>query len=408
VSTPDLPPAPPPGPSELRRLSALIATCAIDTLGFAVILPLLPFYALELHAQPVVIGLIISSFSLAQLVSAPLWGHVSDRYGRRPALLIGLTGSCLAYVVFAFASNLWLLFASRIIQGAGGGTTGVAQAYVGDSVEPAGRARALGWLSSATSVGIMIGPAIGSLAARGGRAVPGLVAAALCAANIAFAWRWLPESRPARGAGPHAPASQSLWRSAAGILLHPGSVVARLVWVYAVGMLAFTSLTAVLPLYLGATFGFTASTIGYVFLYVGLLSLVMRSVCLGPIVKRIGETWAMRAGAGFLAAGFFAYPLAHSLWGLAAVVPLVPVGTALLFPSTTALMSRASDPRALGATMGIAQTFAGVSRLVAPILATAAYQHLGHAMPFYLAGTIVLAAATAIASLARRGAAPEP
>ena len=114
-------------------------------------------------------------------MAAPLWGRVSDRYGRRPALLIGLTASAIAYVVFGFADSVWLLFLSRLVQGAGGGTTGVAQAYVADTIEPEDRARALGWLSAATSAGVMLGPAIGSFAAhfgrdgagaRGGGAVP--------------------------------------------------------------------------------------------------------------------------------------------------------------------------------------------------------------------------------------------
>ena len=107
------------------RLTILIATCSVDMIGFAIVLPLLPFYALELKASPVIIGLIISSFSVAQLLSSPIWGRVSDRYGRRPALLIGLSASALAYVIFALADSVWLLFLSRLIQGAGGGTTGL-------------------------------------------------------------------------------------------------------------------------------------------------------------------------------------------------------------------------------------------------------------------------------------------
>src|SRR5436309_518032 len=126
---------------QLGRLSPLIAACCVDMIGFAMVLPLLPFYALELKATPVVIGMIISSFSVAQLLSSPVWGRVSDRYGRRPALLIGLSASAIAYLVFAFAGSVWLLFLSRFIQGAGGGTTGVAHAYVADTVPPADRAR---------------------------------------------------------------------------------------------------------------------------------------------------------------------------------------------------------------------------------------------------------------------------
>jgi len=130
--------------SQFRRLSVLIAVNFVDMIGFMIVLPLLPFYALKLNATPETIGRLIASFSIAQLLAAPLWGRMSDRYGRRPALLIGLSASAIAYVVFGLASSVWLLFLSRLVQGAGGGTTGVAQAYVADTVEQADRARALG------------------------------------------------------------------------------------------------------------------------------------------------------------------------------------------------------------------------------------------------------------------------
>jgi multidrug resistance protein len=373
--------------TKLRRLAVLIAVNFVDMIGNMIVLPLLPFYALKLEATPETVGRLIASFSIAQLLAAPLWGRVSDRYGRRPALLIGLSASAVAYVVFGLADSVWLLFASRIVQGAGGGTTGVAQAYVADTIEPADRARALGWLSAATSAGVMIGPVIGSFAAHFGQAAPGLIAALLCLVNVFFAWRWLPESRrePHGAARPRRP----IWHPAWTAVRHPSEVVARLIWIYAAGMLAFSAMTSTIALYLGAEFALDETTIGYVFLYVGILSFVMRSLLLGPIVDRIGETWAMRLGTGLLAVGLVLYPWPHSLWLLAVVIPLVPVGTALLFPATTSLMSSHSDPSELGTTMGVAQTFAGVSRVIAPLLATMAFQRLGHGWPFYLAGGVV-------------------
>ncbi|MBA2458393.1 MAG: MFS transporter [Gemmatimonadales bacterium] len=373
--------------AKFRRLAVLIAVNFVDMLGFMIVLPLLPFYALELSASPEIIGWLIASFSIAQLLSAPLWGRVSDRYGRRPALLIGLTASAVAYAVFGFAESIWLLFLSRLVQGAGGGTTGVAQAYVADTMAPADRARALGWLSAATSAGVSLGPALGSLSARFGQEAPGLVAAALCVVNIAFAWRWLPESKPRDDGVPRI--RRPVWFSAWSALRHPGTGLARLLWIYGIGMLAFSAMTSVLSLYLGAEFGLDATTIGPIFTYIGVLSFVMRSLLLGPIVDRLGEAWTMRIGTVLLVLGLVLYPLPRTLWGLAAVIPLVPIGTALLFPSTTSLMSRHSDPREFGATMGLAQTFAGIARVAAPLLATVAFQRLGHGWPFYLAGACV-------------------
>lgn len=375
-------------PSELKQLSVLIATCCIDMMGFAMVLPLLPFYALKLNATPEVIGLMTATFSIAQLVSAPYWGRFSDRYGRRPALLVGLSASAVAYVIFGLAGTIWLLFLSRLVQGAGGGTTGVAQAYVADTVRASQRTKALGWLSAATSAGVAIGPAIGSFSnAHFGPAAPGLVAAGLCLTNVAFAWRWLPESRqPATGAHPRRP---PVWHAALEVVEHPARPISRLIWIYGVGMLAFACLTSVLALFLDAEFGITAETIGYFYSYVGVLSFVMRSVLLGPIVARLGEARTMRAGTWILVAGLVGYTVVPNLWVLAAIIPLVPIGTALLFPSTTALMSRASAKEELGTTMGVAQTFAGIARVTAPVVATVAFQRLGHSAPFYLAAAIV-------------------
>ncbi|HEX8905960.1 MAG TPA: MFS transporter, partial [Longimicrobiaceae bacterium] len=188
------------------NLAALMFAAFVDMMGLLMVVPQLPFVATRLGAGGFVVGALVSSFSLAQLLSAPLWGRFSDRYGRRPVLLTALTASVAAYLIFAWASvpadghrsasfYLWLLFLSRIVQGAGGGTVGVIQAYVADSTEPRDRARALGWLSAATNLGVSIGPALGSLSlAFWGARAPGVLAAALCAANIGFVWMFVRES----------------------------------------------------------------------------------------------------------------------------------------------------------------------------------------------------------------------
>src|SRR5499426_722045 len=161
---------------QFRRLMVLIAVATVDMMGGAMVFPLIPFYALKLKASPTTIGMIIASFFVAQLISAPIWGRVSDHYGRRPALLIGLGASTAAFFLFGFANAVWLLLLCRIVQGLGGGTTGVLQAYVSDTVPPEDRARSLGWLSAGTNVGTMIGPVLGSFAAAWGQATPGILA----------------------------------------------------------------------------------------------------------------------------------------------------------------------------------------------------------------------------------------
>jgi len=239
----------------MRNLWVLMATAFVDMMGFAIVFPLLPFYAKNLGISPVKIGLLIASFSIAQLATSPLWGRLSDRYGRKPVLLVGLSAACLAFIVFAFADSFWLLLLSRSVQGAGGGMTGVVQAYVGDSTDPRMRARALGWLSAATSTGVMIGPAIGSAAAHWSPHAPGLVAAAICLTNITFAWRFLPESRPA-----HARPVRGIRTAMMHVLTRPFDPQPRLIWIYTIGMGAFTAMSACVALYLNHRFGITERT----------------------------------------------------------------------------------------------------------------------------------------------------
>src|SRR6266496_1018179 len=209
---------------EVRKIPAklftLMITAFIDMVGLLMIIPLLPFYVKELSGSGLTVwhfqigvgtitGFIVTSYTVAQLLSAPLWGKFSDRVGRRPTLLIALAASGIAYLIFGFAHSLLLLFVSRLVQGAGGGTVGVIQAYVADSTDPKDRARALGWLSATTNLGVALGPALGSFAiALGkrdiipgshtlqmGHAAPGIMAAGLCLINMIFAWRYLSESR---------------------------------------------------------------------------------------------------------------------------------------------------------------------------------------------------------------------
>jgi MFS family permease len=153
---------------------------------------------------------------------------------------------------------------------------------------------------------------------------------------------------------------------------------------------AFTSLSAVVALYLGFRFGVTERTIGWVFVYIGALSVVMRAVVLGRLVDRFGETRVMRTGAIMLGLGMLLYTVPGSIWMLAFVIPLVPMGTALLFPSVTALSSHHSDARELGQMMGVQQAFGGIARVVAPLVATWLYQHLGPRDPFFAAATVML------------------
>lgn len=368
-------------------------TAFIDMAGMLMVLPLLPFYAMNFGAGGFIVGLLVSSFAIAQLLSAPLWGRFSDRYGRRPALLVGLTASAIAYVVFAYADSLWLLFLSRLVQGAGGGTVGVIQAYVADALEPEQRAKGLGWLSAATNAGVAIGPVLGSLSSQLGREAPGLLAAALCVINVFFASRYLSESRDMAEAR-SLPAQRGRSREALGrVISHSGDPASRLIWIYALAMGAFNGVTAILALFLAARFDVTEKTIGFFFMYIGTLSVVTRALILGPAVDRFGEARLSRIGSVLLAVGiaampFMPKPAGMSLLPLAIAVALLPLGTAFTFPCVTAMLSRVTPSHERGLYMGVQQTFGGVARVLFPILAGWAFDRV-IALPFLVSATLV-------------------
>lgn len=381
-------------------------TAFVDMVGLLMVLPLLPYYATRfvgkgplwraldtvgLGGEGTVIALLVSSFAVAQLVSAPAWGRVSDRFGRRPALLIGLGASGIAYVVFALAGTLELLFLSRIVQGAGGGTVGVIQAYVADATEPKDRAKSLGWLSAATNAGVAIGPVLGSLAARLGPMAPGFVAAALTLVNMVFAWKYLTESNV--HAGHHTGERPVVQRSRTAlrrVATHPGEPASRLVWMYAIGMGAFQGMTAILALFLLDRFGIDEKGIGWVFMYIGILSVVARALLLGPAVDRYREPRLSRYGIVLLALGLAALPLSFSYVSLAIAIALIPLGTAFTFPCVTGMLSQVIPNHERGLYMGVQQTFGGLARVAGPIWAGFAFDYLGKGVPFWTGAALAL------------------
>jgi len=364
--------------------------------------PLMAFYAKRMNAADWMVGPLIASFAVAQLISSPVWGKLSDRYGRRPAMIIGLSGSALAYAIFGFAGSLWMLFASRIVQGLGGGTTGVAQAYVADTMVPAERAKALGWISAATSAGVLIGPVIGSIARRFGTEVPGLVAAGLMLLCVVFAWKWLPESRVTHThtpSGQQLPPGRSIKEALWQIVEHPSAPAHRVIWIYVVGMLALNVVIGVMALYFKDVYGVTEETIGYFFTVFGVVGVLMRFGLVGWFNQRFGEIRTMQLGTISLFLGLALMPLPAALLppGAAIVVfilflTLVPVGTALLFPASTSLVSQRVPRHELGLVMGAQQTLRGIASIVGPVGATLAFDKLGHGVPFLIAALVVAVA----------------
>ncbi|PYO71697.1 MAG: hypothetical protein DMD64_13750 [Gemmatimonadetes bacterium] len=389
----------------MKRLSVLMAVAFVDMMGLMIIWPLLPLYANNLGASATVVGLLAASFPVAQLVASPVWGYVSDRYGRRPALLVGLGASAFAYVVFGFAHTVWLLFVSRFVQGLGGGTTGVVQAYVADAMLPRERAKALGWLSAATSAGVIIGPAIGSFMHRFGEAAPGLFASALVLVNVAFAWKWLPESRWSQAGvtrtgreGPRpsvtlGDAVRNIVQPAVRVVADPTRPISLLIWIYALAMLAFNALPPIFSLYLHDRFAITADQIGFFFMVFGAVGVLMRTAPVGWFNAKLGEVRTMQVGTLLLLAGFILVPLAPTLTLFVCAQILLPLGTALLFPANSALVSHRAHHDEIGLTLGVQQTYRGLAAIVGPVYAGGAYQSLGQHIPFFISAAIIVVVA---------------
>ncbi len=376
----------------MARLLVLFVTAFVDMVGLTMIIPLLPYYATDFGADATMVGFLISAFSIAQLAVAPAWGRFSDRYGRRPAILAGLLLTGASYVLFAFAGSILALLISRLIQGAGGGTIGVVQAYVADASPAQERTKSLGWLSVVTSLGAVAGPAFGSaLIALGGRRAPGLAAATLSLLVAAFAWRFLRESRELRHSAAHSVPSETTGRAAIlRVVTHWREPASRLIWIYTIGIGAFYGTIQTAPLLLSGRFGVTESNIGYFVMYLGGMGVIVRSLLLGRMVDRLGEVRLARLGVVLLSLGLAAAGLAHGYPALALGFTLMPIGTAFLFPCVTGLLSRVVPSAERGLYMGVQHTFGGVSRVAFPIAAGFLMDHAGVGVPFWLSGILVL------------------
>jgi MFS family permease len=375
------------------RLPVLFVTAFVDMVGLTMIVPLLPFYATELGASATVVGILVSAFSVAQLAVAPLWGRSSDRYGRRPAIIAGLLLTAGAYVIFAFAGSVLVLLLSRLLQGLGGGTIGVVQAYVADASSSEERTKSLGWLSAVTSLGAVAGPAFGSLMiSLGGRHAPGIGAAALAILVAGFAARFLTEPRELKTSGSHAAVSTtSPGQAILRVLSRWREPASRLIWIYTVGIGAFYGTIQVVPLLLMNRLGITEKNIGYFVMYLGGMGVVIRTLLLGRMVDLLGEARLSRLGLVLLAAGLGCTGLADH-WGLLFLgFTLMPLGTAFLFPCVTGLLSRVVPGNQRGLYMGVQHTFGGVSRVLFPVAAGFLMDRFGVGVPFWTAALLVLA-----------------
>jgi MFS transporter, DHA1 family, tetracycline resistance protein len=400
----------------MRKPSVLVVflTVFIDLVGFGIIVPLIPVYSRHFGAQGYVIGLAFAAFSAMQFIFAPIWGKASDRYGRRPILLISTAGAALSYVLFARSAvienhtlALSLMIASRVFAGLCGGNITVAQAYIADITPPENRSRRMGLIGMAFGLGFIFGPVIGGLSLKylGGTG-PGWVAAGLCAANFFLALAILGESH-VPGAAPMVDRPHlDQWLHT---LKQPR--IGLLVVVFFLSTFCFSCFESTLPLIVSDNFRLdiradetAATTITYLFAYCGIIGAFVQGGAIGRLVKKWGEPKLIAVSLVLTALSMAWLPFIRGVvplsWGvlfetagwpwvlMLVALAVMSVGTALTRPPLFGLLSNLTSTAEQGANIGVAQGAGSLARILGPMFATALLPYT-QVFP-YLACTVIL------------------
>ena len=352
-----------------KRLLTIFGIVFVDLVGFGLIIPLLPFYAQTFGANDIVVGLLVASYAAAQLLGGPLLGRLSDRYGRRPILLVSIFGTLLGFLLLGLAGALWMIFLSRIIDGLTGGNITVAQAYLSDISDEKNHSKAFGVIGAAFGLGFIIGPAAGGLLSAGGNYnLPAFIAVGLAAINLLLVFFLLPESltpelraaMAVRGARP-AFTLGALWSALSkprvGPLLH-------IRFFYG---LAFAMFQSIFSQY-ASRLGLSVQTTGFVLTYVGVLAVFMQGFAVARLNKRFDDRMLIFASAGVLAISMLAWSLATNVWILLLVITPISISGAVLNTILGSSLTKAVYPEEIGGTLGLSTATESLTRVIAPSL----------------------------------------
>lgn len=402
---------PPRTPGSGSRV-VLFFTVFIHLLGFGIIIPLLPYYAEHFGASGLTVGLLTTSFSLAQFLFAPIWGRLSDRIGRRPVLLGSLILTGVSYLVFAVATSLPVLFLSRIFAGIAGATLSTAQAYIADTTTAENRTKGMGMIGAAFGMGFIFGPAMGGVLSKWGFSVPAYAAAGLATVAFLFAMFRLRESLPPeeREAAARRRENAATFREA---LARP--VVGLVLVLFFVTTLCFSGMEAILALFCERFFAWGPHQIGYLFAYVGVVAAIMQAGIVGALAKRFGERALVRAGlllmgAAFITAGIVP-PLAihdptHVVGGVLAtffaVMGVIAIGSGLTTPSLSSLVSLATPADEQGGILGVYQSLGSLGRATGPFLGGLVFDVVSPGAPLWIAGSVMVVASFVAARISLR------
>ncbi len=395
----------------MNRLSPLVAiflTVFVDLVGFGIVIPLLPFYAEHFQAGPEMVTLVMAIYSFMQFVFSPTWGWLSDRYGRKPILLVSLAGISLSYVWTGYADGLVELLAARALAGIMAGNISAAQAYIADVTPPERRAQGMGLIGAAFGLGFIVGPALGGVLAGADPhnphvVAPALSSAALSLAALVFALVFLreslaPEARREAALKPHAGRFALLaaaWR---------GGELRLLVVLFFLVSFAFAGLEATFAMWSERVFGWGATQNGYLFAYAGVLAVIVQGGLMRRLAATFGEKRLLIQGALALALGLALIPFARSLPLLLVAMALVAYGGGTSNPSLSSLISLAAAKTMRGGVLGISQSAASLARILGPAFAGAVFTLAGHNGPYVTGAAVMLLVLLLAIRLERRGA----
>lgn len=371
--------------SKRRALLAVFLTIFVSLIGFGIVIPLLPFYAKKFQASELQIGLLFASFSAAQLLASPILGEWSDRFGRRPVLILSLLGSAASFVMLALAPNLVWLFLSRLLDGFTGGNITTARAYIADISPPEKRAKNFGLIGAAFGLGFILGPALGGGLAHFGLVVPAWVAAGISLLAAGYALFALPETAhttPAKRPSPWCEMPATLTRSPA----------ARLLWLNFILWVGFSIYQTTFPLFAATRFGLGPKEIGYVLAVVGVVGAFSQVALVGRVVHALGEKLTLLLGVWLNIIGLTGAAFTHSLWLFYLLVGVASVGGSLGLPSLTSLISQSASAADQGRIQGVSGSLESLARVVAPIWGNGALKH-SDALPYASAAGLLFIAA---------------
>lgn len=375
----------------LTPLGIVFTTVVIDLIGFGIVVPILPLWAEDLGASATVVGVLSASYSAMQFIFAPVLGRLSDRYGRRPVILLALLGSGLSSILIGLANSLLLLFVARILNGISGASYSTAQAYVADITTQEDRARGMGLIGAAFGIGFILGPAIGGLCALVDHRLPFFVSGALALVNLAIAWKRLPE--PDRVPAERGKRLEFLRRALATRGIGPMIAVTFL------GTFAFTGMETTFSLLGRRRFDFGLVEASMLFAFIGVAAAVLQGKFIGPLVTRFGEWTIMRTG---LALTGLALGLLAVTTNVVALFPVAALlaASGLVFPTITALVSGATAPGDQGTMMGVIASASGLARATGPLAAGALFDWAVPA-PYILGAALFAACLVIVAGSAR-------